>query len=127
MDHDNRRRQFRRALLVVPAILFAVGLGVWFWGMNYDRVIQVPNESLVRCGLWLMVCCGGIYAALLVADWSHAISFAVRSSKLHRKVEREQHRAYYKSEATASAARLADPSGPSEASTASMPESISER
>lgn len=112
---------------MVPAILFAIGLGVWFWGMNYDRAIQVPNESLVRCGLWLMGCCGGLYGALLIVVWWREIVDSMRSSRLHHRVEREQNRAYYRSEVTASAARLAAPSGPSEASTESMAESISER
>ena len=92
LDRDTKRRQFQRAILILPAILFGLGLAVWYWGMNYNRAIQVPNDDLVQCGLWLMGICGGIFALLLITDWTKRISNAIRDASFQRQVRREMRR-----------------------------------
>ena len=57
--------------------------------MNYNRAIQVPNEKLVNCGLWLMGICGGVFALLLIADWTRKIRQALYDARFERRVRRE--------------------------------------
>ena len=95
MDRDTKRRQFQRAILILPGILFGAGLLVWGWGMNYNPAIQVPNDNLVQCGLWIMGICGGIFALLLIGDWLKRIRTAIRDARFQRQVRREMRRIHH--------------------------------
>lgn len=98
MDRDNKRTQFQRAALIMPAILFAIGLLVWGWGMNYNG-LDLPSDTLVTCGGWMMGICGGIFALLLLADWTNRAKKAIRDARERRErreSEREQHRSRHR-------------------------------
>lgn len=98
MDRDNKRTQFQRAALIMPAVLFAIGLLVWGWGMNYND-LDMPNDRLVTCGGWMMGICGGIFALLLLADWTNRAKKAIRDARERRErreSEREQHRSRHR-------------------------------
>ncbi len=91
MDRGNRRRQFRVAMLILPGVLFVIGLAVWYWGMNYNRAIQDPDDDLVQCGLWLMGVCGGIFMLLLLIEWISRIVTAVKDTQSQRDGEHVHH------------------------------------
>lgn len=95
MDRDNRRSQFQRAALIMPAVLFAIGLMVWGWGMNYNG-LDLPNDRLVTCGGWMMGICGGLFALLLLADWTNRAKKAIRDARERRASERELHRFHHR-------------------------------
>ena len=98
MDRDNKRTQFQRAALIMPAVLFAIGLLVWVWGMNYNG-LDLPSHTLVTCGGWLMGICGGIFGLLLLADWTNRAKRAIRDAREareRRKAEREERRSRHR-------------------------------
>ena len=94
MDRDNRRTQFQRVALIMPAALFAIGLAVWGWGMNYNGLDQ-PSQSLVTCGGWMMGVCGGIFLLLLLADWTNRAKKAIHNAHERREAERKLHREHH--------------------------------
>lgn len=94
MDRDNRRTQFQRAALIMPAVLFAIGLIVWGWGMNYNGLDQ-PSQSLVTCGGWMMGICGGIFLLLLLADWTNRAKKAIHNARQRRETERTHRREHH--------------------------------
>ncbi len=96
LDRDTRRREFQSAALIMPAILFAIGLAVWGWGMNYHGAnAGIHNDNLVECGAWIMGICGGIFLLLLLVDWSRRLSRSMKDARLHRAAERERHHGHH--------------------------------
>ena len=93
MNRDSKRTQFQRAALIMPAVLFAIGLLVWGWGMNYNGLDQ-PSHGLVTCGGWMMGICGGIFLLLLLADWTTRAKKALRDARERHELERERHHSH---------------------------------